>query len=87
MRIQLGTVYMNSTGDFNDPLIGVVIKRMWWKPWRYSLTPLYYKPQIVSDSPGEVHYSDEGEPISNLTKLGAIGTAKLLGVEHRDFKE
>jgi hypothetical protein len=60
---------------------------MWWKPWRWKVTPLYYKPQIVYDaSPGEVHYTDEGETVSNLTFLGAIGMAKLLGVEHKDFE-
>jgi hypothetical protein len=78
MRIQLGTVYMNSIYEFDNPIMGVVIRRMWWKPWRYSLTPIYWK--VADEAYG-------AGPTNNLTKLEAIGTAKLLGVEHRDFKE
>jgi hypothetical protein len=85
IKIQSNTVYMTSIAEETN-VMGVVISRMWWKPWRWRVTPLYYRAQIVSNSPGEVHYSDEGKTISNLTLLGAIGTAKLLGVEHKDFE-
>ena len=84
IKIQNNTVYMTSIAEDTN-VMGVVIGRMWWKPWRWRVTPMYYR--IRPTYPGEVHYSDNGETISNLTLLGAIGTAKLLGVEHKDFEE
>jgi hypothetical protein len=86
IKIQSNTVYMTNIAEETN-VMGVVISRMWWKPWRWKVKPIYYKPQIVYDaSPGEVHYTDEGETTSNLTLLGAIGMAKLWGVKHKDFE-
>jgi hypothetical protein len=86
MSIQFGTVYMTSYGDFDNPVIGVVIRRMWWKPWRYSVKPVYWDDN--DDDPHVWGYRGlgEGSVIYNLTKAGAIGMAKLYGVKHQDFE-
>jgi hypothetical protein len=63
--------------------MGVVLTRMWWKPWRWSLTPLYFSRPIT---PAGMVEQREGRPITNLTLLGAIGLAKLYGVRHVDFE-
>jgi hypothetical protein len=86
IKIQNNSVYMTSYAEDTN-VMGVVIGRMWWKPWRWRVTPLYYRHQIVASSAGEISYTDEGKPTSNLTLLGAIGMAKLLGVKHKDFEE
>jgi hypothetical protein len=82
IKIQNNTVYMTCIAEDTN-VMGVVISRMWWKPWRWKVTPLYYG-QRGAD--GYITGAHEGEPISNLTLLGAIGMAKLLGVEHKDFE-
>lgn len=86
IKIQNNSVYMANIAEETN-VMGVVISRMWWKPWRWKVTPLYYRHQIVASSAGEISYTDEGETISNLTLLGAIGMAKLWGVKHKDFEE
>ena len=81
IKIQNNTVYMTSIAEDTN-VMGVVIGRMWWKPWRWRVKPIYYR-QRGAD--GYITGTDEGEPISNLTLLGAIGMAKLWGVKHKDF--
>ena len=84
IKIQSNTVYTVSSYDLSNPaVLGVVISRMWWKPWRWKVTPLYYGQRGAA---GHITGANEGEPTSNLTLLGAIGMAKLLGVEHKDFE-
>ena len=82
MSIQFGTVYMTSYGDFDNPVMGVVIRRMWWKPWRYSVKPIYWETRPA----GYISELHEGTTTSNLTRAGAIGMAKLYGVKHHDFE-
>jgi hypothetical protein len=78
MKLQPGTFYMASIGDWGNPVLGVVVARMWWKPWRFFVQPVYYR-----GLGGSMVY---GEPLRNLTKLGVVGAVKLFGVEHRDFE-
>lgn len=82
-RLQSGTVYMTSIRDLDNPVMGVIVRRMWWKPWRWALTPIYFSRPITTMGVSETR---EGMPITNLTKLGAIGLAKLYGVRHVDFE-
>lgn len=82
IKIQSNTVYMANIAEETN-VMGVVISRMWWKPWRWKVTPLYYGQRGAA---GHITGANEGEPTSNLTLLGAIGMAKLLGVEHKDFE-
>ena len=83
MKVQHGTVYMTSIAEDTN-VMGVIINRMWWKPWMWQVTPIYYK-KYGAD--GYINESSEGPPIRNLTKLGAVGVAKLLGVTHKDFED
>ena len=83
IKIQSNTVYMTSIAEETN-VMGVVISRMWWKPWRWRVTPIYYRQR---EATGYITRTDEGETISNLTMLGAIGMAKLWGVKHKDFEE
>lgn len=69
--------------DADTEVMGVIIKRMWWKPWRWSVQILYWTPRLEA---GYVSELDRTEKIGNLTLLGAIGYAKLVGVEHKDFE-
>ena len=80
MKLQTGSIYMTSPGDLDNPVMGVVVNRMWWKPWRYFVQPIYYGEY------GPLRELKYGEPIRNLTKLGVLGTMKLFGVKHRDFE-
>jgi hypothetical protein len=82
IKIQNNTVYMTCIAEDTN-VMGVVISRMWWKPWRWKVTPIYYRQRGAT---GYITGTQEGEPINNLTMLGAIGMAKLLGVEHKDFE-
>lgn len=82
--MQTGTVYMTSIGDLDNPIMGVVLKRMWWKPWRYSLQPMYYTSRGAA---GYISGSEDGEVIPNLTMKEAIGMMKLMGVTHKDFQD
>lgn len=83
MKIQSGSVYMTSIAEDTN-VMGVVLKRMWWKPWRWKVTPIYYSSTRVPNKIMGVH---EAETITNLSKEGAIGMAKLYGVRHRDFED
>lgn len=85
--MQLGSIYMTRIGDLDNPVMGVVMRRMWWKPWRYSLHPLYYSHRVTNIPMGEVLEARDGEPIRNLTKLEAIGLMKLMGIAHKDFED
>lgn len=82
--MQINTVYMTSIGDLDNPIMGVVLRRMWWKPWRYSVQPMYYQNRGTA---GYITTYEEGERINNLTKLGVVGYMKLFGVVHKDFEE
>lgn len=84
MKLQNGSVYMASIRDFSNPIMGVVVMRMWWKPWRWSVTPIYWaQPPGTLAVRGIFHAT----PITNLSKEGAIGVAKLHGVKHKDFED
>lgn len=80
-----GYVYMSKL-DTDTDVMGCVVRRMWWKPWRWSVQPLYYSRPIVSALPGAAVDTREGEPVHNLTKLGVAGMLKLFGV-CTDFSE
>lgn len=88
MKIQSGSVYMTSIAEDTN-VMGVVLKRMWWKPWRWKVTPIYYSEQRVNTAKviGWSIRTDRGPTITNLSKEGAIGMAKLYGVRHRDFED
>lgn len=77
-----GYVYMSRL-DADTEVLGCVVRRMWWKPWRWSVQPLYY---TRPSAPGAIIGSREGEPIHNLTKLGVAGMLKLYGID-RDFSD
>lgn len=86
MKLQAGSVYMTRIDGESD-VMGVVIKRMWWKPWRWQLTPMYWS-QPKGNAQGYVAIAEvhDGKPIKNLTLLGVVALAKLMGIEHRDFE-
>ena len=84
MKLQVGTIYMANIMDLDNPVMGVIVRRMWWKPWRYSVQPVYYPGRRADGGPTRAAY---GETVSNLTKFGAVGYMKLWGVGHKDFEE
>ncbi len=81
--LQAGSIYMTNIGDFDNPIMGALVRRMWWKPWRFTVTPIYYESRGAQGYISETRY---GEPIRNLTKLGVVGMMKLYGVKHQDFQ-
>lgn len=65
--------------------MGCVVRRMWWKPWRWSVHPIYYG-ELQTKTGRSVYEVKDGVAIKDLTMLGAIGILKLYGVRHRDFE-
>lgn len=82
MKLQRGTIYM---APIEGPVMGCVPERMWWKPWRWKVTPVHWSttPDLT---PGKSIGTYEGEPITDLTLEGAIAMMKLFGVKHVDFE-
>jgi len=82
MKLQRGTIYMS---PLDGPVMGCVPERMWWKPWRWKVTPWYWtaqKPWVG----GKLPDTNEGEPITDLTMEGAVAMMKLFGIKHVDFE-
>lgn len=89
MKLQGGSVYL--IADLGTEVMGCVVRRMWWKPWRWSVQPIYYeevtrKARAGMYEVGGVREVRDGEAIKDLTMLGAVGILKLYGVRHRDFE-
>lgn len=95
MKLQGGSVYL--VADLGTEVMGCVVRRMWWKPWRWSVQPIYYEEVVRKARAGmyavgsvrevrEVREVRDGEAIKDLTMLGAVGILKLYGVRHRDFE-
>lgn len=74
---------MTSIGDLNNPVMGVIVWRMWWKPWRYTIQPVYYVGRGGEPASARTVVSTkDGEKIHHLTKLEVIGLMKLYGVKY-----
>lgn len=83
MKLQGGSVYL--AADSDTGVMGCVVRRLWWKPWRWSVQPIYYE-ELQTKTARSVYEVRDGEAIKDLTMLGAVGILKLYGVRHRDFE-
>lgn len=83
MRLQGGSVYL--VAELDTGVMGCVVRRLWWKPWRWSVHPIYYD-EMETKTGRSVYEVRDGVAIKDLTMLGAIGILKLYGVRHRDFE-
>jgi hypothetical protein len=82
MKLQGGSVYL-VTDPIDTRVMGCVVRRMWWKPWHWSVRPIYCLEVAEKGSLLELR---DGEAVKDLTMLGAVGILKLYGVRHRDFE-
>ena len=80
MRLQRGTIYMS---PLDGPIMGCVPERMWWKPWKWQVTPWHWR---ACGTAGFVSETYKGEPITDLTVEGAVAMMKLFGINHVDFE-
>lgn len=81
---------MTSIGDVDNPVMGVIVCRMWWKPWRYSAQAIYYTDNRAKTRIMATHRfiieTQYGEKVTNLTKLEVVGLMRLMGVKHPQFE-
>ena len=70
----------------DDPVMGCVPRRMWWKPWKWQVTPLNWTRPYEPLKGGYMVNTEAGPPITDLTEAGAIGIMKLYGIKHKDFE-
>lgn len=80
-----GRVYFTSIQDLDNQIMGVVLRRMCWKPWRWSVQPFYYK-GVQIEAGHNIKDVVDGEAVNNLTLLGAVGMMKLMGIKHKEFE-
>lgn len=66
-EIELGYMHVSFKYQYHGPY-AYVSRRMQWKFWRWEIIAVYFD------------RNDDHVVGTNLTKLGAIGTLKLLGV-------
>ena len=70
----------------DGPLMGCVPRRMWWKPWKWQVTPLNWTCPYDARLGEYMRYTEDGPTITDLTEAGAIGIMKLYGIKHKDFE-
>lgn len=80
MRLQRGTIYM---AHLDGLVMGCGVDRMWWKPWRWKVTPY---PWTRRGANGYIHEAAPVQPITDLTAEGAVAMMKLYGISHKDFE-
>lgn len=73
--------------QLDAPVMGCVPRRMWWKPWKWQVTPLNWTHTYDARvQQGYMAGAKDGPPITDLTEAGAIGIMKLYGIKHKDFE-
>lgn len=71
----------------DSPVMACIPRRMWWKPWKWQITPMHWSSyQREVNFMGFRYYTANSPAVTNLTKEGAICIMKLYGIKHQDFE-